>query len=85
MTGLAYSLGWAAATLRVLEWLTGITAGILLLRWDVRRRPYAKCFACRRNPRRNTGSTIRAWGRCPVCHGSGERRRLLTYLFGMKG
>jgi hypothetical protein len=53
-----------------------------VLRWDARRRPYAPCPFCRRRAGRNPGSTDRAYGRCPACHGTRERRRLLAVIFG---
>lgn len=55
---------------------------ILLLRWDARRRPYARCLFCIGRRGKNAGSTDRAWGRCPACKGKGERRRLLAVIFG---
>ncbi len=37
--------------------------------------PYGPCRYpwCKRG--RNAGSNERMWGRCPICHGSGERLR----------
>jgi hypothetical protein len=74
-----------------MAWLVHVAIGLavaiglfFLLRWDAHRRPYASCLACRKNPRRNPGSTGRAWGRCPVCKGSAERRRLIAVLFRVK-
>lgn len=56
---------------------------IVIARWDARRRPFAPCLACRKRKRgSNAGSTYKAWGRCRVCGGSGERRRLLAVIFG---
>jgi DnaJ-class molecular chaperone len=59
-------------------------AGFFGLRWDSRRRPYTACIACRGRKGRNPGSTDKAWGRCPVCGGSGQRRRVLAIVFGVK-
>jgi hypothetical protein len=37
--------------------------------------PYGPCLSCIAHRGRNRGSTVRRWGRCKRCQGSGERIR----------
>lgn len=43
--------------------------------WHVVFHPYGPCLLCG-GKRTNKGSTKGAFGRCPLCHGEGERWRL---------
>lgn len=50
--------------------------------------PFGPCLACRGRRGRRAGSTDKAWGRCRVCKGTGERiragRRLLDWVLGKR-
>jgi hypothetical protein len=60
--------------------------GIWLIRGAIF--PFGPCRACRGRRGRNAGSTAKAWGRCRVCKGTGERirvgRRLLDWVLGKR-
>lgn len=53
-----------------------IGAALLALAWllDVAFHPWARCLACG-GKRTNPGSSVKAWGECKVCGGSGRRLR----------
>lgn len=64
----------------VTGWLLG--GGIMTVAWlwDVWRRPYAACLACKGRRGKNAGSTGKVWGRCGLCGGTGERLRVGSRL-----